>query len=355
MNYYEHHIRDYDAATSHLSWDEDLAYTRLIRWYYRKEKPIPADLKEACRQVRAITKLQRDAVESVLKEFFELRDDGWHNDTCDEALERYKDGEPEREVKKANEENRTKRHRDERARLFKILTDAGQHAPWNIGMTELRDIVSRTTVTAPATPIAQPVTQPVTAPATPVTATQSPITNHQSPEYIKPTSLSDQPPVETQPASPVDKFPERHDSENYETQATPSTGSPPESKRNVEIAVLLRAKGVKPMTFAHPQAIEWAGNPAVTDDMLNAAVQTARDYKPVGDISPNYLKPIIEQLLHPPEQKASKPSQDTWWTSNAGIDRKAREMGMSARPTEDYSSFKDRIFEEVRKRGGNAA
>ena len=31
MNYYEHHIGDYDADISHLSWAEDMAYTRLIR------------------------------------------------------------------------------------------------------------------------------------------------------------------------------------------------------------------------------------------------------------------------------------------------------------------------------------
>ena len=186
MNYYEHHIRDYDAATSHLTWDEDLAYSRLIRWYYRKEQPIPADLKEACRQVRAATKIQRDAVQSVLNEFFVLREDGWHNETCDEAVNRFKEGEPEREVKKANEENRLRRHRDERARLFKIITDAGEHAHWNTGMETLREIAERiqnaTPATAPATLSNKPETPPATAPATPATATQTPDTRHQSPE-----------------------------------------------------------------------------------------------------------------------------------------------------------------------------
>ena len=31
LNYFEDHIGDYAAATAHLSWDEDMAYTRLIR------------------------------------------------------------------------------------------------------------------------------------------------------------------------------------------------------------------------------------------------------------------------------------------------------------------------------------
>ena len=186
MNYYEHHIRDYDAATSHLTWEEDLAYTRLLRWYYRKEKPIPADIKEACRQVRATSKPQRDAVESVLKEFFELQEDGWHKDTCDEAIAAFQAGEPEREVKKANEENRLKKHREERSRLFKILTDAGEHAAWNIRIETLRELADAIlkrehetrTATAPET---KPAT-PATAPATPATATQTPDTRHQYPE-----------------------------------------------------------------------------------------------------------------------------------------------------------------------------
>ncbi len=179
MNYYEHHIRDYDAATAHLSWDEDLAYTRLIRWYYRKEQPIPADIKEACRQVRATSKTQRDAVEAVLREFFELRDDGWHQNTCDEVIAAFQAGEPEREVKKANEENRLKKHRLERATLFKRLTDAGQHATWNIRIDELRELVAKLPATAPET---QSPPLPATAPATPATATQTPDTRHQTPK-----------------------------------------------------------------------------------------------------------------------------------------------------------------------------
>lgn len=89
MNYYNHHLGDYDGATAHLSWDEDQAYTRLLRVYYRLEKPIPADLKAACRLVRAASKAQQQAVERVLAEFFTLKQDGWHNKRCDEELAGY--------------------------------------------------------------------------------------------------------------------------------------------------------------------------------------------------------------------------------------------------------------------------
>jgi uncharacterized protein YdaU (DUF1376 family) len=86
LNFYKHHIGDYAAATEHLTWDEDQAYTRLLRVYYRDEKPIPADLAKACRLVRATTKDQREAVKVVLQEFFFLEDDGWHNKRADQEL-----------------------------------------------------------------------------------------------------------------------------------------------------------------------------------------------------------------------------------------------------------------------------
>ena len=86
MNFYKHHIGDYAAATSHLTWDEDMAYTRLLRVYYQHEKPIPSDLTQACRLARATTPAQKRAVKSVLEEFFALADDGWHQKRCDEEI-----------------------------------------------------------------------------------------------------------------------------------------------------------------------------------------------------------------------------------------------------------------------------
>ncbi|MGH8435105.1 MAG: DUF1376 domain-containing protein, partial [Pseudomonas sp.] len=182
MNYYEHHIGDYDTETSHLTWVEDLAYRRLVALYYRKEKPIPADVDEACRLIRATNREQKKAVSAVLSEFFRLEVDGFHQKTCDEVIANYLAKEPEREAKKANEDNRVRRHREERAALFKTITDAGEHAPWNIGMQELRIMAKRITDGAlPPAPEPETVTAPVTAPVTPATATQTPDTKHQTP------------------------------------------------------------------------------------------------------------------------------------------------------------------------------
>lgn len=86
MNFFKHHIGDYDSATMHLSWDEDMAYTRLMRVYYRDEKPLPLELRQVYRLVRASSKVQREAIEVVLAEFFLKQDDGWHNKRCDEEV-----------------------------------------------------------------------------------------------------------------------------------------------------------------------------------------------------------------------------------------------------------------------------
>ena len=183
MNYYEHHIGDYAEATAHLTFVEDAAYSRLIRKYYAAEKPMPADLKAVQRLVGARSKDEREAVQTILEEFFDLREDGWHNARCDAEIKAYNDGEPERSAKKANEETRLRRHREERAALFKTLTEAGQHAPWNTPIAELRETVKRITENAQETnpeTLRQPL--PATSPATPATATQTPDTIPQTPE-----------------------------------------------------------------------------------------------------------------------------------------------------------------------------
>jgi hypothetical protein len=54
------------------------------------------------------------------------------------VIAKYVAGEPDRQARKANEELRLKRFREERAQLFEDLRNAGQYAPWNISMKELR-------------------------------------------------------------------------------------------------------------------------------------------------------------------------------------------------------------------------
>ena len=89
MNYYEHHLGDWAAATGHLTWDEDMAYTRLLRAYYHHERAIPEG--QQYRLAKASTPAQRKAVDQVLAEFFELRDGLHHQKRADAEVERYQD------------------------------------------------------------------------------------------------------------------------------------------------------------------------------------------------------------------------------------------------------------------------
>ncbi len=191
MNYYERHLGDYSKNAAHLSLLEHGVYVRLMDVYYAREGPIPES--RAARLIGAATPETLQALQDVLQEFFELRDGFWHQDRCNEEIDAYRQGEPEREVKKANEDNRLKRHRDERAKLFKIITDAGQHALWNIGIIELRKLAEECVAgvagavagVAGSGPETRPATQTATAPATPATATHSPLPTTQYPVVKK--------------------------------------------------------------------------------------------------------------------------------------------------------------------------
>ena len=178
MNHYPHHIGDYAEATAHLSFVEDAAYSRLIRKYYASEKPLPADIKTVQRLIGARSKEEREAVNTVLEEFFFLQHDGWHNRRCDEEIAQYREGDAEREQKNAHEKERMRRHREERSRLFAELRELGITPKWDTPVTQLREILKRTG-NAPATRTGTEQQRTGNAPAT---ANQTPDTRHQSPD-----------------------------------------------------------------------------------------------------------------------------------------------------------------------------
>lgn len=88
MNFYSWNIGDYASATRHLSWDEDLAYRRMLDAYYQREAPLPVEKRAIYRLVAASEDRHRQAVDIILEEFFELRDDGWHNARAEEEIAR---------------------------------------------------------------------------------------------------------------------------------------------------------------------------------------------------------------------------------------------------------------------------
>lgn len=84
MNYYERHLGDYARDTAHLSMLEHGAYSLLLDRYYATEAGIPAD--QAHRLARARTKEEKQAVDAVLSEFFELVDGIWINKRAEEEI-----------------------------------------------------------------------------------------------------------------------------------------------------------------------------------------------------------------------------------------------------------------------------
>lgn len=86
MYYYKFHITDYQAATAHLSNEEDLAYRRLLDLYYSTEAFIPLDTEWVAKRLR----LGCDTVAAVLKDMFQLTDKGWLHKRCEYELEQYK-------------------------------------------------------------------------------------------------------------------------------------------------------------------------------------------------------------------------------------------------------------------------
>jgi uncharacterized protein YdaU (DUF1376 family) len=84
MHYYQFNIGDYKSHTEHLSEMEDLAYRRLLDWYYLHETPIPLDIGEVSRQIRM--RSHCDCIEVVLQEYFELAKDGWTHGRADKEI-----------------------------------------------------------------------------------------------------------------------------------------------------------------------------------------------------------------------------------------------------------------------------
>lgn len=84
MNYYERHLGDYSKDTAHLTMIEHGAYGLLLDRYYGTEQGIPAD--QVHRIARARTREEKQAVDVVLDEFFQLVDGLWVNKRAEEEI-----------------------------------------------------------------------------------------------------------------------------------------------------------------------------------------------------------------------------------------------------------------------------
>lgn len=179
MNYYEKHIGDYIKDTVSLTMIEDGAYNRLIDAYYAKELPLPADLAKVFKAARALTRVEKNAVEAVLDEFFTLTPEGYRHKRCDEEIERYQISQEGADSKREADKIRQDRARERRKALFEQLRSHGIVAPWDAKTHELEAHLSRVTKTQPSQPVTRDKSEPVTRDNT---ATHTPVPSHQTPD-----------------------------------------------------------------------------------------------------------------------------------------------------------------------------
>ena len=87
MHYYQFHIGDYISHTRHLSLMEDLAYRRLLDFYFLHEQPIKH--REIARQIGM--RDHEEDVMTVLNEFFISTEDGFVSPRADKEIKQYKE------------------------------------------------------------------------------------------------------------------------------------------------------------------------------------------------------------------------------------------------------------------------
>lgn len=145
MNFYPHHIGDYLSATAHLTMLEDGAYRRLLDAYYTREAPLPPDVAACCRLVRAMSKDERAAVATVLREYFVQMPDGWRHNRCDREIERAHEAGQEGEQRRENEKERQRRHRERRKELFDQLRAHGVVPPFDTSTKSLQHLLKDVT------------------------------------------------------------------------------------------------------------------------------------------------------------------------------------------------------------------
>lgn len=302
MNYYRRYVGDFQRDTGHLCLAEVGAYDRLLDHYYATGGPLPGDLEVLCRICRAVSDVEKHAVESVVDQYFPLQKDRKrHNNRADHELA----------VSNTARENgkgggRPKKTGD--------ITGSETGIKTGIETNEVSEKGGG--------------------------SVHPPTTNHQPP------SASLQPPENQKQSSARFEHPTRDDPPpraplNQKNQEQ-ETGAAPIAP-HVALGVKLRGLGVT-VSAHHPQVHDWIRE-GVTIPMATEAVAIARMRKPEGTIAPKYLAAIIADILDRSQKNghARLPQNSgEWWESDAGILAKGAELGVVNDPDPNYSEAENR-------------
>jgi uncharacterized protein YdaU (DUF1376 family) len=301
MNYYEHHIGDYAEATAHLTFIEDATYSRLIRKCYATEKPLPVEIKLVQRLINARSKEEKNAVVSILNEFFTLTDEGWRQERCDHEITRFKD-----------KQLKARRSAEGRWQSFPSDESHSEITP-NKGC-ERNATAMRTH-------------------CSPDTKHQLPVTNLHTPG--KQNNGGEKEKISQGPPTLADDEMDLVDRriEKYKSFAAMI------SKEGGTISV-------------DDYRIRDIVNLGVSEVEVAQAIATAKETRMKASshtpINAGYVLAILKGARKKIE--ATSAGEEAWWKTQEGIDAKGRELAMKAQGSESYESFKTRIFAELRKR-----
>ena len=163
INYFPFHMGDFAAHTSHLTWEEDIAYRRMLDVYYLHEKALPTDSSKIARLIRMPE--SAGVIGAVLDEFFVLSVDGWHNKRADEELTAMRAKQEQQSSKDAHESERMRRYRERRAEMFAALRQREIVPAWDVPVKELQRLFEQT-CNGPATDMQREQAQTCNAAAT---------------------------------------------------------------------------------------------------------------------------------------------------------------------------------------------
>lgn len=284
MNYFEFHLGDYIRDTAHLTMVEDAAYRRLLDIYYVRETALPRDPKACAKLCRASSKSELDAVAYVLREFFILAEDGYHNPRADREIARV-----------AGKKGKAK---------------AAANARWS----HHRNGCS-------------------------VDASASPEQCHGDADAMPPArgSIRQSPVTNNQPiASGI----------GISTDDTPAA----------TVCARLLEAGITNANPTHPKLVKLLDAGLSVDEIASIGPEAMEKGKGFA-----WLLGAAEGRRRDAAAVPSLPSVSAadaqWWKTDAGIERRGRELGMTSHPGETYTDYRHRISERLQQDSGahNAA
>lgn len=90
MNFYPHHIGDFNNSTRHLTRVERSVYRDAIELYYDTESLLSVDVTRLQKKLICRSDEEKQALIDVLEEFFTLQDDGYAHVRCDSEIAKYR-------------------------------------------------------------------------------------------------------------------------------------------------------------------------------------------------------------------------------------------------------------------------